>query len=178
MPKKYGTVYWITGLSGAGKTTIGTRFYEYIKASKSNVVLLDGDTFRRIFNNTDFTREGRDKAARVNQRLVQELTSQGIDVICCVIGMYNSYREWNRNNFKNYKEIYLKVSIKELIRRDVKGLYQKALKGEVQNVYGIDLEYEEPERPDLIIENEGETNEDKAFKKLIEFYEKNKINEI
>lgn len=174
--EKCGTVYWITGLSGAGKTTIGTRFYEYIKKSKSNVVLLDGDTFRRIFNNTDFTREGRDKAAMVNQRLVLELVSQGIDVVCCLIGMYNRYREWNRKNFQNYKEIYLKVSIEELIRRDVKGLYKKALKGEIQNVYGIDLEYEEPECPDLLIENEGETNEDKALNILIEFYEKSKIN--
>lgn len=165
-----GTVYWITGLSGAGKTTIGTLFYEYLKTKKDNVLLIDGDVLREILGNRDYSPNGRDEVTGINRRLMKMLTRQGIDVVCCVIGMYDRYREENRKNFENYYEIYLKVSIEELIRRDSKGLYKKALAGEIQNVYGIDLAYEEPKNPDLIINNEGNVSAKSALKLMIDFF--------
>ena len=88
-------------------------------------------------------------------RLGKLLTDQGIDVIMSVIGMRDEYREWNRSNIERYLEIYLKVPIEELVKRDSKGLYAKALRGEALNVYGINLAFEEPKSPDLIILNDG-----------------------
>ena len=75
-----GTFYWISGLSGAGKTTIGTMFYNYLKEKKDNVVLIDGDVLREITGDQDFSEEGRDNRVMRNARLFQLLTDQGIDV--------------------------------------------------------------------------------------------------
>ena len=165
---KKGTLYYITGLSGAGKTTIGTMLYNFIREKKSNVVFLDGDILREVYANTDYTPEGREKVAYQNLRLCRMLVNQGIDVVGCFIGMYDRYREWSRENIENYIEIYLKVSIEELIRRDAKGLYKKALAGEIKNVYGIDMPYEEPKTPNIVIYNEGTIGTEDAVRKIIE----------
>lgn len=150
-----GKLYWITGLSGAGKTTISGLLYNYLKKKQSNIILIDGDKIREVYQNTDYTEEGRVKISYTNMRLCKMLTDQGIDVIIAVIGMRDEYREWNRNNIENYYEIYLEVPIEELIRRDSKGLYSKALRGEIKNVYGIDMKYEEPKNPDVHILNDS-----------------------
>ena len=88
-------------------------------------------------------------------RLCKMLTDQDIDVIIAVIGMRDIYREWNRENFENYFEIYLEVPIEILIARDSKGLYSKALCHEITNVYGIDMPYEAPKYPDVKICNDS-----------------------
>lgn len=150
-----GTTYWITGLSGAGKTTIGSLLYHHIKQKKDNIVLLDGDVLRLIFHNTDYTLEGRKKLALQYSGLCKMLNEQNIDVIICVVGMFQACRDWNRREILNYKEIYLKVDMEELIRRDQKQLYSRALKKEIDNVMGINIPVEEPKTPDLIIDNSG-----------------------
>lgn len=152
---KKGTVYWITGLSGAGKTTIGSLLYESIKVKKDNIILLDGDELRKIYQSNDYSPVGREKLAYQHARLCKMLSDQNIDVICCVIAMFDGCRNWNRENIEQYKEVYLKVSMDELIRRDQKQLYSRALNKEIKNVMGIDISYEEPKRPDLIINNSG-----------------------
>lgn len=150
-----GTVYWITGLSGAGKTTIGTLVYKYISERKDNVVLLDGDQLRTVFKSKEYSNEGRKALGYKYSELCKMLANQGIDVVICTIAMYDELREWNRQNIEKYKEIYLKVDINELIRRDQKGLYSKALRQEIDNVMGINLEFEEPKHPDLVLDNSG-----------------------
>lgn len=150
-----GTTYWITGLSGAGKTTIGNLLYRHIKCQNGNIVLLDGDILRQIFHNTDYTLEGRKKLALQYSGLCKMLNEQGIDVIICVVGMFQACRDWNRKEIQNYKEIYLKVNMEELIRRDQKQLYSRALKKEIDNVMGIDIPIEEPKKPDIIVDNSG-----------------------
>lgn len=164
---KKGTLYWVTGLSGAGKTTVGTLLYQYLKQKKEAVVLLDGDMLRTVSDNHDYTDEGRDRMAYQNMRLFRLLTDQGIDVVSCVIGMREKYRAWNRENVPNYKEIYLKVSIDELIQRDSKGLYRQVLNKETKDVYGIDLSFEEPEHPDVVVENEGATGPEDALRAIV-----------
>ncbi|MEG2782922.1 MAG: adenylyl-sulfate kinase [Lachnospiraceae bacterium] len=163
-----GTVYWITGLSGAGKTTIGTLLFDYLKNKKDNVVMLDGDIMRKINPNNDYTIEGRDRASYTNLRLCQFLSDQNIDVVACFIGMYDRYRDWNRENIENYMEIYLKVSMEDLIKRDAKGLYKKAINKEIQNVYGIDLAYEEPKNADIVIENDWHMTPEEILHQIIE----------
>lgn len=150
-----GKVFWITGLSGAGKSTIGRLLYKRIKDKEDNVFFIDGDRIREVYQDTDYSEAGRKKIAYMNMRLCRMLTEQGIDVVIAVIGMKDEYREWNRNNLENYYEIYLEVSMDELIRRDSKGLYSKALRKEIKNVYGIDLPYEEPKNPDVHIINDS-----------------------
>ena len=163
-----GTFYWISGLSGAGKTTIGTLFYNYLKTKKDNVVLIDGDVLREITGDNDFSEAGRDNRVKKNARLFALLTDQGIDVVNCSIGLRNKYREWNREQITNISEIYIKVSMDELIRRDPKGLYRRAMNKETSNVYGVDLPYDEPENPSVVVINEGDTTPEDALRQIID----------
>lgn len=150
-----GRLFWVTGLSGAGKTTISSELYEELRKKKENTVWLDGDQLREIFQNKDYSEAGRRELAYVYMRLCKALTDQGIDVIISVICMKDEYRDWNRKNIEKYYEIYLEVPIELLIKRDSKGLYARAIKGEIANVYGIDMPFEEPKNPDLKIVNDG-----------------------
>lgn len=164
---KKGCLYWITGLSGAGKTTISTLLYRYLKKSQDNIFLIDGDKIREVYQNKDYTEEGREKISYMNMRLCKMLTDQGIDVIIAVIGMRDVYREWNRKNIENYYEIYLEVPMEELIRRDSKQIYSRALKKELTNVYGIDIPYEEPKTPDVHIINDSSASPEEVCQMII-----------
>lgn len=162
-------LYWITGLSGSGKTTIGTLFYSYLLENKKNVVYLDGDTLREILGDTDkyFPSERKILAKRYSQ-LSKILTEQGIDVVITTISMFHEVREWNRENIENYNEIYIKVPIEVLISRDQKNLYSRALKGEIKNVIGVDVAVEEPRNPDVVIINDGSRSPKNITNQLIE----------
>lgn len=146
-----GTVYFFTGLSGAGKTTIGGLFHRRLKATKPNVVLLDGDEIRVAFGeDVGYTQPERLRWAGRIFRVCKLLSDQGIDVVVCSIAMYESVRRWNRENIPNYKEIYIKVSRDTLLQRNQKGLYTAG-----KNVVGIDLPFDEPQSPDIVVPNDG-----------------------
>ena len=146
-----GTVYFFTGLSGAGKTTIGGLFHQRLKATKPNVVLLDGDEIRVAFGeDVGYTQPERLRWAGRIFRVCKLLSGQGIDVVVCSIAMYESVRRWNRENIPNYKEIYIKVSKDTLLQRNQKGLYTAG-----KNVVGIDLPFDEPQSPDIVVPNDG-----------------------
>lgn len=147
-----GTVYFFTGLSGAGKTTVGGLFHRRLKATKPNVVLLDGDDIRIAFGeDVGYTQSERLRWAGRIFRVCKMLSDQGIDVVCCSIAMYESVRRWNRENIPNYKEIYIKVHRDTLLQRNQKGLYTAG-----KNVVGIDLPFDEPLTPDIVLPNDGE----------------------
>ncbi|WP_342366655.1 adenylyl-sulfate kinase [Clostridium aminobutyricum] len=161
-----GKVFWITGLSGAGKTTIG-RAFRKLQDENRKVVLLDGDQLREVYgNDLGYEENDRKKIAMRNIRLYKLLSDQGIDVICCNIGMYDEIRDWNRKNIENYIEIYLKVPIEVLVKRDQKGLYSRCLKGEIKNVLGLDLDFEEPKTPNMIIINDGSETPETIAKQI------------
>ena len=168
MKTTQGTVYWITGLSGAGKTTIGIKLYEYLKEKKDNIIRLDGDVMREVFNNKDYSSEGRKALGYQYARLCKMLSNQGIDVVICVCVMFDEIRQWNRDNISNYKEIFLDVTMDELIKRNQKGIYTKAMNSKSQSVYGISIDAQLPKTPDLIIENYGKTTADNAFEQIVE----------
>lgn len=166
-----GTVYWITGLSGAGKTTIGKMLYAKIKEEYSNTVFLDGDMLRKVFgDDLGYSEEDRRKCAMRYSRLCAMLQEQGMNVVCCTISMFNSVREWNRQNIRNYKEIYLKVSMDTLRRRDQKGLYSGITEEKQKEVVGIHMDIEEPECPDLILENDGEKTPEEQVEKIFAYF--------
>ena len=151
------SVYWITGLSGAGKTTIGKLFYEKLKEQHSNTVFFDGDTLRRVFgDDLGYTEEERRKCAMRYSRLCAMLQEQDINVVCCTISMFDSVREWNRENIHNYWEIYVKVSMETLQKRVQKGLYSGTTKEKEKVGVDIHMKIEEPKKPDLILYNDGE----------------------
>lgn len=106
-----GTLYWITGLSGAGKTTIGNRLYYQMKQKCINTVILDGDILKKIAGkDLGYGREERLERAYRYCALCMLLTNQGINVIICTIAMFDEIRDWNRQNIENYVEIFLDVN--------------------------------------------------------------------
>ncbi len=159
-----GTIYWITGLSGAGKTTVGQIVYENLKKKKDNVVLLDGDALRStIAADLGYTNEDRHESARRNTRLCKLLGDQDIDVICCTICMFEDIRKWSRDNNEKYLEIYLKVPMEILKGRNQKNLYVDAQ----DELVGLGVGMEEPEHPDLVIINDGEKTPEKIADEIL-----------
>lgn len=148
-------VIWIIGLSGTGKTTLATQVVERIRQMNRKVVLLDGDLIRDLFgNDVDHSIEGRRRNADRLSVLTKFLADQGIHVVAAVLSIFPEWRRWNRENIADYSEVYLKASMQTLLRRDIKDLYAKALKGEIIDVVGVDIPFPEPQSPDLVIEND------------------------
>lgn len=166
-----GQVYWITGLSGAGKTTIGKLLYERIKGQEKNTVFLDGDMMRWVFgNDAGYSKEERYKCAMRYSRLCHMLQQQGMNVICCTISMFDDVRNWNRENIVNYREVYVKVTMETLRKRDQKGLYSGTYAGEEGEVSGIQIMAEEPRTPDLILRNDGEETPERQVEKIVDYF--------
>ncbi len=164
MEKTTGRVYWITGLSGAGKTTIGMALYHRLRERKSNVVILDGDKIRWAFDGAfGYSEEERRKGAFCNAKISHLLAEQGIDVICCTISMYDSVRAWSRANNEKYTEVYLKVSMETLMKRDKKGLYSS----HAENLVGVTMKMEEPKTPDVLVNNDGSESAEDIVKRIL-----------
>ena len=157
-------VIWIIGLSGTGKTTLATQVVQRIRDQNGKVVLLDGDLIRTLFNNdVDHTIEGRRRNAERLSALSKYLADQGINVVAAVLSIFPDWQRWNRDNIKNYNEVYLKSSMETLLRRDIKNLYARAIKGEIKNVVGVDIPFPEPESPDLVLDNNTDRDEFSSF---------------
>jgi cytidine diphosphoramidate kinase len=149
---KSGTVFWITGLSGAGKTTLAQLLVPALRARGRAAVLLDGDMLRAILGRAagSYDTSARLELAHVYARLAQALAAQGIDAVCATISMFDAVREWNRSNNASYVEIYLDVALAERVRRDPKGIYARAKAGTEEAVPGFDDAFEAPKAPDLV----------------------------
>lgn len=147
-------VIWIIGLSGTGKTTLASQVVERIRDQNGKVVLLDGDLIRTLFgNDVDHTIDGRRRNAERLSVLSKFLADQGIHVVAAVLSIFPEWRRWNRENISSYSEVYIRASMQTLLRRDIKNLYARALRGEIVNVVGVDIPFPEPENPELVIEN-------------------------
>ena len=150
-----GKVIWITGLSGAGKTTLAKQLASTLKQSGYHPVLFDGDSLRDIFgainkNSGNFSRESRLTLAMKYSQLCKLLSDQGFLVIIATISMFKEVYAWNRENLPHYFEVYMKASLDELRRRDPKGIYYDFDTHVLSNVAGLDLPVDEPEFPDFV----------------------------
>lgn len=163
-----GQVFWITGLSGAGKTSIGTRLYYRLKKQYSQIVLLDGDIIKRLFgiDNVDYSKEGRRKRAFQYSELCKLLASQGITVICCAIAMFDEVRAWNRKHISNYYEIFIDVDLSTVAKRDAKGFYKRFRSGKDAMV-GITEDVEFPKNPDIVIKNDMDGDLNKYIDQIL-----------
>lgn len=172
-------IIWLIGMSGSGKTTIGKVLHSKLKELSNNKswLFIDGDIVREILgNDLGHTLEDRRKnAIRINN-LCLYLDREGINVVCGVLSIFPEYQKLMREKASEYFEVYLKVTLEDLLARDSKGLYKKALNGEIKDVVGVDIKFPEPENSDMIIlngipEQKPEEIVEKIFQKLL----KNKI---
>ena len=174
--EKKGTVYFFTGLAGAGKTTIGGLFYQRLKECSPEAVFLDGDQTRLAAGDSSadgtvlfedrYTTEARKAGAFGSFQVCKGYADQGFEVVICSIALYSEVRAWNRENIENYREIYLKVTDETLYRRDQKKLYSTKAK----NVVGVDLPWDEPETPDIVVQNDGQETPEEIVERLFRFF--------
>lgn len=173
---KKGTVYFFTGLAGAGKTTIGGLFYQRLKEKSPDAILIDGDQARLAAGHSTaegsvlledrYTTEARKAGAFISFEVCKEYAEQGHDVVICSIAMYREVRAWNRENIENYREIYLKVTHETLYKRDQKKLYSSKAK----NVVGVDLPWDEPGHSSIVIQNDGHEPPEEIVDRLFHFF--------
>ena len=152
-----GKIIWICGLSGAGKSTLAYAIINLMRARSLPVVMFDGDELREVFGATESCRDNHGRDARLQlamkyARLCRLVANQGMHVVIATISLFHEVHSWNRNNLENYFEIYLKVPMEELRRRDPKKIYSKFDAGEITNVAGLDLTIDEPRAADWVIE--------------------------
>lgn len=156
-----GRVIWITGLSGAGKSTLAHEVVSNLRLANKAVVMLDGDELREVFgavaaNTRNHGREGRLALAMQYARLCRIIAEQGLIVVIATISLFREVHEWNRANLPGYFEVYLKVPLEELRRRDPKGIYRRYDAGELTDVAGLDMPIDEPEAADWIVKFDSE----------------------
>ena len=150
-------VIWLIGLSGAGKTTIGREVCRLWKAKEPHTVLIDGDEIRRIFKHDRdpdaYSIKGRAANAERIAELCLWLDRQGINVVCCILSIFEETRSWNRSHYSKYFEVYVSVPLEILAERDPKELYRSAKAGQIRNVVGIDIPFSPPKNPDWVFDN-------------------------
>ncbi|MDE2572972.1 MAG: sulfate adenylyltransferase [bacterium] len=162
-----GFVLWLTGLSGAGKSTITERLVGELAQRGRSIEVLDGDEVRtNLSKGLGFSKEDRDTNIRRIGYVARLLARNGASVVTAAISPYRAVRDEVRAQTPHFVEVYVKCSIDELVRRDVKGLYKKALAGEIPNFTGISDPYEEPLNPEIAVDTERETLEESVAKIL------------
>ncbi len=162
-----GFTLWFTGLSGAGKSTLATMVADELRARGHRVEVLDGDEIRtNLSKGLGFSKEDRDTNIRRIGYVARLLARNGVVAITAAISPYREIRDEVRKSHGRFVEVYVKCSLEKLVERDVKGLYKKALKGEIASFTGVSDPYEEPHSPELIVESDRETAAE-SFSRLI-----------
>ena len=149
-----GVVYWITGLPGSGKSTFAHALTNHLRAAGRPSLLMDADEIRLALGaHFNFSREDRRKVGSIYGRLALIISSQGYDVTCATVSMFEDVRRWNRSNIPIYREIFIRTPGELIVKRHPQGLYARALKKSVRNVPGVDQYAEDPKSPDIVIDN-------------------------
>ncbi len=155
-----GFTLWLTGLPGSGKSTLAAMAAEELRRRGYRVEILDGDEVRaHLSKDLGFSKEDRDANIRRIGYVCKLLSRNGIIAITAAISPYREIRDEVRREHGRFCEVYVKCSLQKLVERDEKGLYAKALKGEIPFFTGVSDPYEEPLSPELVIESDRETAE-------------------
>jgi adenylyl-sulfate kinase len=180
MAEHHGFTLWFTGLSGSGKSTLTERFYEEFKRRGYRVEVLDGDVVRtNLSRGLGFSKEDRDTNIRRIAFVCDLLSRNGVIAITAAIAPYARVRQESRQLVEShgsaYVEVFTSCSLQELVRRDVKGLYKKALAGELAHFTGVTDPYEEPEAPDVLVQSDKDTVEESFARVLAHLGERGLI---
>lgn len=160
-----GATLWFTGLPSSGKSTIGRILERQFRKWKLKVELLDGDVIRtNLSKGLGFSKEDRDANIKRIGFVCHLLSRNGVLAIAAAISPYREVRDYNRRMIGSFVEVYVKASVEECEKRDVKGLYKKARAGEIKGFTGVDDPYEEPLRPEIVCDTEKESPEESAEK--------------
>ena len=143
---------WFTGLSGSGKSTIAVRVHRELERRGVDVEYIDGDALREVFPSTGYTRAEREEHLRRTGYMASRLAAHGVTVVASFVSPYRESRDFIRKHCRKFVEIYVATPLDECERRDVKGLYARARRGEIKNFTGIDDPYETPEHPELTLD--------------------------
>lgn len=166
-----GLTLWLTGLSGSGKSTITEALYKRLVQDypQMPIEILDGDEVREhLCRDLSFSKEDRFTNIERIAFLAGKLSKHGVLVLVPVIAPYKEARAIARSLSENFVEVFVKASIDTVTKRDVKGLYAKAIAGEIPNFTGISDPYEEPENPEILIETEKLTV-DESVEQIINY---------
>jgi adenylylsulfate kinase len=139
----------MTGLPSSGKTTLAEKLKDPLEKAGRKVELLDGDVIRGLFPKTGFSKEERDNHIRRVGFMASLLAKHGVTVICSFVSPYKETRNQVREMYDNFIEVYIDCPVEKCIERDVKGLYAKALAGEIKQFTGVDDPYEAPDNPEI-----------------------------
>ena len=172
-----GFVIWFTGLSGSGKTTLAKEVERELRARGVRYVQrLDGDVVRQdLTRDLGFSKEDRDENIHRVTFVAELLSKNGVATTCAFISPYRAARQTARRRCHNFVEVYVQCPLDVLIQRDPKGLYKKALAGEIKGFTGIDDPYETPEHPEIVVHTDRETVEESTLRLLALLEEKGLI---
>jgi adenylyl-sulfate kinase len=165
LPMDQGFTLWFTGLSGAGKSTLASLAAAELRNRGHRVEILDGDEVRtNLSKGLGFSKEDRDTNIRRIGYVCRLLARNGVVAISAAISPYRAIRDEVRAQHDRFFEVYVKCTLEKLVERDVKGLYKKALAGEIKGFTGVSDPYEEPLSPELVIESHIESVEQSLAK--------------
>jgi len=150
--KTTGAVVWFTGLSGSGKSTVAEKLVKDLLKKKVDIEYLDGDKVRDVFPQTGFSRDERNMHVKRIGFLASILEKHGILVIASFISPYREGRNFTRKLCRKFIEVHISTPISECMKRDPKGLYARAKRGEIKNFTGLDDPYEAPQKPEIRID--------------------------
>jgi adenylyl-sulfate kinase len=169
---KKGLVIWLTGLPCSGKTSISKEIEKYFKEKNLPIQRLDGDVVREtISNDLGFSKEDRDLNIERISYISQMLSENGVNVVSAFVSPYQKMRDFTRSLCENFTEVYVNCDIDECKRRDLKGMYAKAAKGEIKDFTGVQDPYEIPQNPEIVVNTEEESIEE-SVKKILEYLKK------
>jgi adenylylsulfate kinase len=167
MKKHQGFTVWFTGIPCCGKTTIADQVAIVLKKKDYTVERLDGDIVRLgLTSNLGFSKKDRDENIRRVTFVAKKLTRNNVIVLATFVSPYREQRRNARKEIERFVEVYVRCPVEICIKRDVKGMYQKALEGKIKHFTGVDDPYEEPEHPELIINTDTESIEESVKKVL------------
>jgi adenylyl-sulfate kinase len=168
MNLEHGCTIWFTGLSGAGKSTLANLIEAELRARALRVEVLDGDVVRtHLSKGLGFSKEDRDTNIRRIGWVCEVLSRNGVVAIAAAISPYHEIRDEIRGKVGRFVEVYVSAPIDVLAERDVKGLYKKALRGEIKNFTGVDDPYEAPLNPEVICHSDGSETPQQSAAKII-----------
>lgn len=151
--KKKGILFWITGLSGSGKTSLAKKIHPFLNKNFGKTIHLDGDSLRNILDLHGYSYKDRITNSVKFTKIAKFLTDQGLNVVFSIVGLMNKPRNWNRKNIDNYVEIFIKSDVKKIMSFNKKKIYLTK-----KNIVGLNIKPQYPKNPDILIDNTFKRN--------------------